>query len=81
MVQVTELLFQKQMQLERLAAEKAAQQLSLERELDAAREQAECVNRCRPTTVSFITTHHISRRAASLSLTGIPDLCVDIPAS
>jgi hypothetical protein len=43
--QVTELLYLKQTQLERLAAEKAAQQLSIERELDAAREQAERVNR------------------------------------
>lgn len=45
LLQVTDLLYQKQTQLEQLAAEKAAQQLSLERELDAAREQAERVTR------------------------------------
>ncbi len=58
-MQVTELLFQKQTQLEWLAAEKAAQQLSQERELDAAREQAERVNRCHPSTAPFMAAHRI----------------------
>ena len=44
--QVTELLYQKQTQLEHLAAEKAAQQLTLEREIEAARQQAERMSRC-----------------------------------
>lgn len=42
---MTELLYQKQTQLERLAAEKAAQQLTLEREIEAARQQAERASR------------------------------------
>lgn len=44
--QVTELLFLKQTQLERMAAEKAAQQMALERELSVAREEAARVQRC-----------------------------------
>ena len=44
--QMTELLYQKQTQLEHLAAQKAAQQLTLEREIEAARQQAERVSRC-----------------------------------
>lgn len=52
-MQVTELLYLKQTQLERLAAEKAAQQLSLERELAAAREQAERVNRYHQIIIVF----------------------------
>lgn len=40
-VQVTDLLYQKHTQLERMAAEKAAQQLTMEREVATAREYAE----------------------------------------
>lgn len=45
-MQVTELLYTKQTQLERLAAEKAAQQLAHERQLSQARDDAERVKRC-----------------------------------
>ena len=45
-VQMTELLYKKQTQLEHLAAQKAAQQLTLEREVETARQQAERMNRC-----------------------------------
>ncbi len=44
--QVTELLYLKQTQLERMAAEKAAQQMALERALAVAREEAARVQRC-----------------------------------
>lgn len=44
-VQVTELLWMKQTQLEQLAGEKAALQLSLERALTSAREDAERIKR------------------------------------
>ncbi len=40
-VQVTDLLYQKHTQLERMAAEKAAQRLTMEREIATAREYAE----------------------------------------
>lgn len=60
--QVTELLYLKQTQLERLAAEKAAQQLSLERELAAAREQAERVNRCHSSTLSVTPNYCAGKR-------------------
>eukprot|EP00884_Botryococcus_braunii_P015895 jgi/Botrbrau1/298/Bobra.0022s0264.1 len=43
--EVTDLLYLKQTQLEKLAADKAAQQLALERELALAREEAERVKR------------------------------------
>ena len=43
--QVTELLYLKQTQLERMAAEKAAQHMALERELSVAREEAARVQR------------------------------------
>ena len=46
--QVTELLWMKQTQLEQLAGEKAALQLSLERSLASAREDAEQVKRVGP---------------------------------
>ena len=46
LAQVTELLYLKQTQLERMAAEKAAQQMALERELSVAREEAARVQRC-----------------------------------
>jgi len=45
MVQVTELLYTKQTQLERMAAEKAAQQLAHEREVAHAKDDAERVKR------------------------------------
>lgn len=45
---MTELLYLKQTQLERMAAEKAAQQMALERELSVAREEAARVQRCGP---------------------------------
>ena len=45
-IQVTELLYTKQTQLERLAAEKAAQQLTHERQLSQAKDDAERVKRC-----------------------------------
>lgn len=60
--QVTELLYLKQTQLERLAAEKAAQQLSLERELAAVREQAERVNRCHSSTLSVTPNYCAGKR-------------------
>lgn len=44
-LQVTELLYTKQTQLERLAAEKAAQQLAHERQLSQVRDDAERVKR------------------------------------
>lgn len=44
-IQVTELLYTKQTQLERLAAEKAAQQLTHERQLSQAKDDAERVKR------------------------------------
>lgn len=44
-MQVTELLWMKQTQLEQLAREKAALQLSLERALTSAREDAERIKR------------------------------------
>ena len=40
-MQVTELLYQKHTQLERMAAEKAAMQLTMEREIANARDHAE----------------------------------------
>ncbi len=43
---MTELLYLKQTQLERMAAEKAAQQMALERALAVAREEAARVQRC-----------------------------------
>ena len=46
-MQVTELLYQKHTQLERMAAEKAAMQLTMEREIANAREYAERSHRCR----------------------------------
>lgn len=45
-LQVTELLYTKQTQLERMAAEKAAQQLAHEREVAHAKDDAERVKRC-----------------------------------
>lgn len=45
-LQVTELLYLKQTQLEKMAADKAAQQLALEREVALARDEAERVRRC-----------------------------------
>ena len=47
-VQVTDLLYQKHTQLERMAAEKAAQQLTMEREIATAREYAERNHRSVP---------------------------------
>ena len=44
-IQVSELLYLKQTQLERLAGEKAAQQLALERELAIARDEAQRAHR------------------------------------
>ena len=45
LLQVTDLLFQKHTQLERMTAEKAAQQLTTEREIATAREYAERTHR------------------------------------
>ena len=45
-LQVTELLYTKQTQLERMAAEKAAQQLAHERQVAQAKDDAERVKRC-----------------------------------
>ena len=73
---MTELLFQKQTQLERLAAEKAAQQLSLERELDAAREQAERVNRCNPIPPSGQPISVLGSRLCCLQSTSLVSSCV-----
>ncbi len=53
-MQVTELLYLKQTQLERMAAEKAAQQMALERELTVAREEAARVQRCSPPASSHV---------------------------
>lgn len=44
-VQVTDLLYQKQSQVERVTAERAAQQMAWERELAAARDTAERTQR------------------------------------
>ena len=50
-MQVTELLYTKQTQLERMAAEKAAQQLAHEREIVLAKDDAERVKRQEPVRV------------------------------
>ena len=56
-MQVTDLLYQKHTQLERMAAEKAAQQLTMEREIDTAREYAERNHRSETPVLdmSFVT--------------------------
>ena len=45
-MQVTELLYTKETQLERMAAEKATQQLAHERQIAQAKDDAERVKRC-----------------------------------
>lgn len=59
-VQVTELLYLKQTQLEKMAADKAAHQLALERELAIARDEAERVRRCDVLPPAFSVTASVS---------------------
>lgn len=67
MVQVTELLYTKQTQLERMAAEKAAQQLAHEREVAHAKDDAERVKR---QDHAFIVTCNLSLPVTYLTLNG-----------
>ena len=52
-LQVTELLYTKQTQLERMAGEKAAQQLAHERQIAQAKDDAERVKRSASTVALF----------------------------
>lgn len=65
-LQVTELLYTKQTQLERMAAEKAAQQLAHERQIAQAKDDVERVKRCGSCFMQFhagcclCIQHHVS---------------------
>ncbi len=65
-VQVTDLLYQKQSQLERVMAERAAQQMTWERELATARDSAERTQRSVRLESSMLSVHLHSEAVATL---------------